>query len=75
MKRHRVSLDVSPELRRHLRVAAARRDTVSRYVLDAVQERLRRDLQTQDLLALTARADPVLAELWNNRRDSEYDRP
>jgi uncharacterized protein (DUF1778 family) len=70
-----VSLDVSPELRRHLRVAAARRDTtVSRYVLGAVQERLRRDLQTQDLLALTARADPVLAELWNNRRDSEYDR-
>ena len=75
VKRHRVSLDVSPDLRRRLRMAAARRDTtMSRYVLDAVQERLRRDLGTQDLLALTARADPVLAELWDNRRDSEYDR-
>jgi len=56
-------------------MAAARRDTtMSRYVLDAVHERLRRDLGTQDLLALTERADPVLAELWDNRRDSEYDR-
>jgi uncharacterized protein (DUF1778 family) len=67
-----VSLDVSPDLRRRLRMAAARRDTtMSRYVLDAVQEQLRRDLGAQDLLALTARADPVLAELWDNRRDSE----
>jgi uncharacterized protein (DUF1778 family) len=56
-----VSLDVSPDLRRRLRMAAARRDTtMSRYVLDAVQEQLRRDLGAQDLLALTARADPVL---------------
>ena len=56
-------------------MAAARRDTtLSRYVLDAVHERLRQDLGTQDLLALTERADPVLAELWDNRRDSEYDR-
>jgi uncharacterized protein (DUF1778 family) len=75
VKRHRVSLDVSPDLRRRLRMAAARRDTtMSRYVLDAVQEQLRRDHGAQDLLALTARADPVLAELWDNRRDSEYDR-
>jgi uncharacterized protein (DUF1778 family) len=70
-----VSLDVSPDLRRRLRMAAARRDTtMSRYVLDAVQEQLRRDLGVEDLLALTARTDPVLAELWDNRRDSEYDR-
>jgi len=63
VKRHRVSLDVSPDLRRRLRMAAARRDTtMSRYVLDAVQEQLRRDLGAQDLLALTARADPVLAD-------------
>jgi hypothetical protein len=24
--------------------------------------------------ALTAQSDPVLAELWNNRKDAEYDR-
>lgn len=41
---------------------------MSRYVLDAVLEQLRRDVEAQDLLALTARADPVLAELWNNHR-------
>ncbi len=26
------------------------------------------------LLALTARADPVLAEVWDNEKDSAYDR-
>ncbi len=29
---------------------------------------------TEELLALTAQADPVLAELWDNEKDSAYDR-
>jgi hypothetical protein len=28
----------------------------------------------EDLLTLTAQADPVLAELWDNDRDAAYDR-
>lgn len=39
-------------------------------------ERLRDGLgdDTEGMLTLTARADPVLAELWGNRRDAAYDR-
>lgn len=75
-KRPRISIDVEPELRRRLRLAAAKRDlTVRRYVLEAIEERLSADLGDQrGELALTSSSDPVLAELWDNPRDAEYDR-
>ena len=75
-KRPRISVDVIPEVRRRLRLAAAKRDvTVRQYVLDAIEERLREDLGDEtELLALTAKADPVLAALWDNARDAAYDR-
>lgn len=74
-KRPRISLDVQPDVRRRLRLAAAKRDlTVREYVLEAIEERLREDLggDSEPMLALTAKADPVLAELWDNRKDAEY---
>ena len=76
-KRPRISVDVQPEVRRRLRLAAAKRDiTVRQYVLEAIEEQLREDLgeDSEGVLTLTAKADPVLAELWDNRKDSEYDR-
>ncbi len=76
-KRPRISVDVPPEVRRRLRLAAAKRDlTVRQYVLEAIEEHLREDLgdDNERVLALTAKADSVLAEVWDNRKDSEYDR-
>ena len=76
-KRPRISLDVEPEVRRLVRLAAAKRDvSVRQYIMDALQERLREDLgeDADQLVALTAKADPVLAALWNNDKDAAYDR-
>ena len=76
-KRPRISVDVRPEVRRRLRLAAAKRDlTIRQYVLEAIEERIREDLGDDGEVdfALTAKADPVLAELWDNRRDARYDR-
>jgi uncharacterized protein (DUF1778 family) len=76
-KRPRISIDVQPELRRRLRLAAAKHDrTVQQYVLEAIEERLSEDLgdESEAVLALTAKSDPVLAELWDNKKDAEYDR-
>lgn len=76
-KRPRISVDVLPEVRRRLRLAAAKQDvTVRQYVLEAIEERLKEDLgdENEGILALTGKADPVLAELWDNPRDAEYDR-
>lgn len=77
VKRPRISIDVDPEVRRRLRLAAAKRDqTVRQYVLEAIEERLLEDLGdgAEGMLALTGKADPVLAELWNNPKDARYDR-
>ena len=76
-KRPRISVDVLPEVRRRLRLAAAKRDlTIRQYLLEAIEDRLREDLgdDGDGIMALTAKTDPVLAELWDNRRDAEYDR-
>ncbi len=75
-KRLRISVDVSSEVRRRVRLAAATRDrTVGQYVLEAIEERLRQDLRddAEGMLAFTAQTDPVLAELWDNPKDAEYD--
>jgi hypothetical protein len=75
--RPRITVDVDPAIRRRVRMAAAQRDvTVSQYVLEALEDRLRVDLPegAEATLALTAESDPVLAELWDNELDAAYDR-
>jgi uncharacterized protein (DUF1778 family) len=77
VKRPRISIDIQPELRRRLRLAAAKHDwTVQQYVLEAIEERLREDLadENEAILALSVKTDPVLAEVWDNKKDAEYDR-
>ena len=79
-KRARLTLDLPVEVERRLRLVAAHYGvSVLEYILQAVEERLAEDWQEmaeyEGLLALTARDDPVLAELWDNEKDAAYDRP
>ena len=73
----RLSIDVTRETRRRIRLAAALRDqSIRQYVSEAVEARLQDDLAGEasaDGLALRASADPVLAELWDNPADAAYD--
>ena len=78
-RRARLSIDVSREARRRIRIAAAKRDqSVRDYVWEAVEARLNQDLADElsaaDLVALNERADPVLADLWSNSKDAAYDK-
>lgn len=76
-RRPRICIDVGPEMRRRLHLAAAKCGlTVRQYALEAMEDWLRKDQGdcAKGMLALTAKADPVLAELWDNRRDAEYNR-
>lgn len=76
--RARLSIDVSREARRRIRLAAARRDqSIRQYVWEAVETRLQDDLlreRATGVPALTESSDPVLAELWDNPSDAEYDK-
>lgn len=79
-QRIRLTVDIPPEMKRRLRLVAARRDiSLRQYVIEVFEERLARDieaelLELENLMALTARTDPVLAELWDNEKDAAYDR-
>ena len=76
-QRPRISIDIKPEVRQRLRLAAARRDiTVRQYVLEGIEERLSQDVveDLDDVSLLTSSIDPVLAELWDNETDAAYDR-
>ena len=77
-KRSRLTIDLSAEVKHRLRLIAAHRDvSVRQYVLETIAERLSKDwaelAEQEGLLALTARSDPVLAELWDNEKDAAYD--
>lgn len=68
--RPRISVDLSPAVRRRLRVVAARRDlSLQEYVRRAIERQLAEDAPA----ALRAEDDPVLAELWSNEADAVYD--
>jgi plasmid stability protein len=78
-KRTRLTVDLPAELKQRLRIVAARHDlSVRQYVQETLREQLDKDwaelVEQESLLALTAQADPVLAELWDNEKDSAYDR-
>jgi len=75
-RRIRLSIDLPVDIRRRIRMAAARRDqSIRDYVLEALRARLQEDLpgSSDGLLALDAASDPVLAELWDNPSDAIYD--
>jgi len=79
VKRTHLTIDLPVEVKRRLRLVAAQRDVPLRqYVLETIEERLAKDwvelAEQEGLLALTAQADPVLAELWDNEKDAAYDR-
>ena len=68
--RARISVELPGEVRRKVRIAAARRDlTLQEYVRRAVERQLAEDAPS----ALRAEDDPVLADLWSNEADAVYD--
>ncbi len=77
-KRTRLTIDVPVEMKRRLRLVANQRDiSMRQYVLETIEEQLAKDwvelAEQEGLWALTAQADPVLAELWDNEQDAAYD--
>lgn len=68
--RSRLAIDLPDGLRRRVRLAAARRDlTLQEYVRRALD----RQLEEDDVDALKAVEDPVLAELWGDPENAVYD--
>lgn len=73
----RLTVNVPVEMKRRIQLVCTRRQlTMREYLTNVLEERLASDLaamfEGSGLLALTARVDPVLAELWDNESDYSW---
>lgn len=76
-ERERLSIDVLPEEHRRIKTyAAAHGETIREYVLRSIRERLQQETEIKEISNLTGGLDkdPVLKKLWNNKKDSAYDK-
>jgi len=65
-----LTIDLEPQLHSKLKVVAAKKRTSMReYTVEAIERRLAEEPAEY----LTAEAEPVLAELWDNDDDAVYD--
>ncbi len=70
-RRPRLSIEVDPELRRQLKIAAAQHDvTIREYVLAAVK----RALEAEDREGWSGLSEPAFARDWHSEADEVYDR-
>ena len=77
MIRERLSIDVFPEEHKRIKAhAALHGETIREYVIRSVRERLRQEAEERELSALTMNLnqDPLLKELWDNEKDTGYDK-
>ena len=71
--RNRLSIDIDPEEHQKIKVfAVLQGKTIREYVLESIRERLDRESEERQLLAMTAQINPVLKEIWNNKKDDIY---
>lgn len=75
--RERLSIDVLPEEHRQIKTyAALHGQSIREFVTECIREHLRQEKEARNLSSLTTNLDkdPVLESLWNNPKDSAYDK-
>ena len=71
--RNRLSIDIDPEEHQKIKVfAVLQGKTIREYVLESIRERLDRESEEKQLLAMTTQINLVLKEVWNNKKDDIY---
>lgn len=71
--RNRLSIDIDPEEHQRIKVfAVLQGKTIREYVLESIRERIDRETEEKQLLAMTTQINPVLKEVWNNKKDDIY---
>ncbi len=71
--RNRLSIDIDPEEHQKLKVfAILQGKTIREYVLESIRERLDRESEEKQLLAMTTQINLALKDVWNNKKDDIY---
>ncbi|GAB1355372.1 MAG TPA: DUF1778 domain-containing protein [Candidatus Rifleibacterium sp.] len=72
--RERLSIDVTPEERRRVKaVAALSGKSVKEFILESIREKIAREFEERDLVAMMTYPCSALETLWNNDQDAIYD--
>jgi len=68
--RNRLSIDIDPKEHQKIKVfVVLQGKTIREYVLESIRERLDRESEEKQLLAMTTQINPVLKEVCNNKKD------
>jgi len=71
--KNRLSIEVEPEEHQKIKIFAAWHGTsIKEYVLSSIRERINRESEEKQLLAMTNQISPVLKEVWDNDKDEVY---
>ncbi len=74
-KRERLTIDLSAEEHRKIKAYAAYRGkTLREFVVESLKTQMALDAEEEDLFMMTTKATEVLQELWDNEKDSAYDK-
>ena len=73
VQKNRLSIDVDPEEHQKIKLFATLQGTsIKEYVLTSIRERLERESEEKQLLAMTNQITPALKEVWDNDKDEAY---
>ncbi len=71
----RLNIEISPEERRKIKACAALFDmSIRDFVITCIRTFIRQETEVHDLKAMTQEPSEVLRELWDNEKDSAYDK-
>ena len=71
--KNRLSIDIAPEEHQKIKIfAALHRTSIKEYVLTSIRERINRESEEKQLLAMTNQISPALKEVWDNDKDDVY---
>lgn len=71
--RNRLSIDINPEEHQRIKLFATLHGTsIKEYVLTSIRDRLNKESEERQLLAMTNKITPALQEIWDNEKDEAY---
>lgn len=74
-KRERLTIDLPAGEHRKIKAYAAYRgESLREFILESIKARMDRDAEEADFLSIMTKTNTLLEDLWNNKKDSAYDK-
>ena len=75
IKKERLTIDLPAAEHRKIKAYAAYKgESLREFVLESIKARIERDAEEEDFLNILTKTTTLLEDLWNNKKDSAYDK-